>query len=380
MDFLKAAISSEVEKRKKAYKRAASSSGNTKEAAEESGSRRKHRRYVRVADLEQAAEQDVTGAKDPEPSRKDKESDSTPPPSSAKGAGTEGAKPNTGLPDDGEKASVAGDKGEEGSEGANAISNDEAVKRLRARGEPIRLFGESDKQRRMRLRQLELSEEKTDGQANEFRRVLAQVEAGAMLEDLKRQAKMDDGEEEKRRKKYALLESYDTSDISMDLLRTDMDRLSTLLYVYFKRTLYEWEDYLATRPEAERRSAEGKMAAATQRQSADYLKPFFRSLKHRKFEADVMARITEIARNTLDREYMKANDAYLQLSIGNAPWPVGVTQVGIHARAARENIFANKVAHVLNDETQRKWIQSIKRLMRFAQTKYPPEDLAKMMG
>ncbi|PIA17105.1 Prp18-domain-containing protein [Coemansia reversa NRRL 1564] len=266
------------------------------------------------------------------------------------------------------------------SQALSSISSEEVVKRLRARSEPIRLFGESDEQRRRRLRHLELSEEKTDGQQNEFRRMMAQVEAGAMLESLKRQANMDDDEEEKRREKFAMLMEYDVSDISLELLRTDMDRLHTLLYVYFKRLLYEWGDYLASRPEDERRSAEGKMAAATQRQSAEYLKPLFRSLKQRKLQADVMARITEIARSTLDREYMNANDAYLQLSVGNAPWPIGITQVGIHSRAARENISASKVAHVLNDETQRKWIQSIKRLVRFAQTKYPPADLSKLSG
>ncbi|ORX71826.1 Prp18-domain-containing protein [Linderina pennispora] len=231
-----------------------------------------------------------------------------------------------------------------------------------------------------RLRNLELHEEKLDGQGNEFRRMLAQVEEGAMMADLKRQAKMQDDEEERRRAQYAQLKEYDTDKVSLELLRTDAEQLNTLLHAYFKRTLYEWEDYLANRPEDEQRSTEGKLAAATMRQSADYLKPFFSGLKLGKLEADVVARVTEIARNMMDREYMKAQDAYLQLSIGNAPWPVGVTQVGIHARAARENISASKVAHVLNDETQRKWIQSIKRLMRFAQTKYPPDDLAKMVG
>lgn len=64
------------------------------------------------------------------------------------------------------------------------------------------------------------------------------------------------------------------------------------------------------------------------------------------------------------REYLKANDAYLKLSIGNAPWPIGVTMVGIHERSGREKIFSNNVAHVLNDETSRKYIQSLKRLVR----------------
>lgn len=59
---------------------------------------------------------------------------------------------------------------------------------------------------------------------------------------------------------------------------------------------------------------------------------------------------------TLQR-YLQANDAYLQMAIGNAPWPIGVTMVGIHARTGREKIFSKHVAHVLNDETQRKYIQ-----------------------
>ncbi|KAJ1938821.1 hypothetical protein FBU59_004323 [Linderina macrospora] len=348
MDALKAAISSETKKRKQLYDKVAAKN------AEKTGGKRK--KYVRASELvDEEYRQNGGVPTNPSPPESLQESPTEPKSASAVTTSAE-------------------------SESGKVISNEEAIKRLRARGEPIRLFGESDSERRHRLRDLELHEEKIDGQGNEFRRVLAAVEEGAMMADLKRKAKMQDDEEEKRRAKYRQLMEADTDKVSVEMLRTDPEQLNTLLYAYFKRTLYEWEDYLANRPESEQRSTEGKLAAATMRQSADYLKPFFRSLKRRKFEADVLARVTEIARNMMDREYMKAQDAYLQLSIGNAPWPVGVTQVGIHARAARENISASKVAHVLNDETQRKWIQSIKRLMRFAQTKYPPDDLAKMVG
>jgi pre-mRNA-splicing factor 18 len=61
------------------------------------------------------------------------------------------------------------------------------------------------------------------------------------------------------------------------------------------------------------------------------------------------------------REYQAANDSYLRLSIGNAAWPIGVTMVGIHERSAREKIGQDSVAHVLNDEVSRKYIQSVKR-------------------
>ncbi|KAJ1759006.1 hypothetical protein LPJ77_001998 [Coemansia sp. RSA 2523] len=346
MDLLKETINREVKKRKSQYERAANDSTKSK-----------HKKYVRVVDLENASPDASTSSLKPTASTQ----------SAAANASAKSPKiANTQCTSDVAKPLQ--------------LASSEVIKRLRARNEPTRLFGETDTARHMRLRALELSEEKHDGQQNEFHRVLAQVEAGAMLSDLKRQAQISDDTDTKRQNKLAALMEFDVSDISPSLLRTDMDRVYSLLYVYFKRLVYEWDDFLDMRSSDEQRSADGKMAAATQRQSAEYLRPLFRSLKSRTLQADVLQRITEIARHMLDREYMHANDAYLQLSIGNAPWPVGVTQVGIHSRASRETINANKVAHVLNNETQRKWIQSIKRLIRFAQTKYPPSDLAKMAG
>ena len=45
--------------------------------------------------------------------------------------------------------------------------------------------------------------------------------------------------------------------------------------------------------------------------------------------------------------------------------------VGIHPRPGREKIASKHVAHVLNDETQRKYIQAVKRLVSRAQKLYP---------
>ena len=60
---------------------------------------------------------------------------------------------------------------------------------------------------------------------------------------------------------------------------------------------------------------------------------------------------------------IQASDIYLKMAIGNAPWPIGVDQVGIHMRPSRETISMRYVAHVLNDETQRKFIQGF--LLKF---------------
>lgn len=47
---------------------------------------------------------------------------------------------------------------------------------------------------------------------------------------------------------------------------------------------------------------------------------------------------------------VQANDIYLEMAIGNAPWPIGVTMVGIHARTGREKIFAQNVARILSEK------------------------------
>jgi pre-mRNA-splicing factor 18 len=64
---------------------------------------------------------------------------------------------------------------------------------------------------------------------------------------------------------------------------------------------------------------------------------------------DVLVNLGVICQCMQEREYVKANDTYYLLSIGNAPWPIGVTMVGIHERSAREKIFSHQVARTYRD-------------------------------
>lgn len=68
------------------------------------------------------------------------------------------------------------------------VSNEEAVVRLRKKGQPIRLFGETDKERRLRLRALELIEERSEGQQNDFMRAMDGMEKGMVLHELTKAA------------------------------------------------------------------------------------------------------------------------------------------------------------------------------------------------
>lgn len=120
------------------------------------------------------------------------------------------------------------------------ISNEETIRRLRAKGQPIRLFAESDKDRRLRLRALELIEEKGNdrqGGQNDFKKALEDVEN--VERELRNKSKG---------KKKGDAEEPSTGVLDLALIKTDPDRLYPLIYYALKRTLKEWEEAMDDRP------------------------------------------------------------------------------------------------------------------------------------
>uniref|UniRef100_A0A3P9LLP0 Pre-mRNA-splicing factor 18 n=1 Tax=Oryzias latipes TaxID=8090 RepID=A0A3P9LLP0_ORYLA len=225
------------------------------------------------------------------------------------------------------------------------LSRQEVIRRLRERGEPIRLFGESDYDAFQRLRKIEiLTPEVNKGLRNDLKAAMDKIDQQYLNEIV---GGTEAGE-------------VDTQhDLKVHEENTTIEELEFLLGV--------WAKDLNSREDLVKRSVQGKLASATHSQTESYLRPLFRKLRKKNLPADIKESITDIIKFMLEREYVKANDAYLQMAIGNAPWPIGVTMVGIHARTGREKIFSKHVAHVLNDETQRKYIQGLKRLMTICQ-------------
>ena len=93
----------------------------------------------------------------------------------------------------------------------------------------------------------------------------------------------------------------------------------------------------------------------------------FTLCKRREIEESLQNHLFNIVLYCEQGEFVKAHDAYLDVAIGRAAWPIGVTMVGIHARSGRAKIESANVAHVMNSELQRKYLTSVKRLMSFAQ-------------
>jgi hypothetical protein len=131
------------------------------------------------------------------------------------------------------------------------LSNAETIRRLRAKGQPIRLFGESDKDRRLRLRALELIEEKGHervGGQNDFRKALEDVESAERLMKDRNNANSTADEGKGKKKDDSASGEGEIAVLDLALLKTDPDKLYPVIYYALKRVLKEWGESMAERP------------------------------------------------------------------------------------------------------------------------------------
>jgi len=163
------------------------------------------------------------------------------------------------------------------------------------------------------------------------------------------------------------------SEMAKGMNNGDMQLDSKVVLEFLRFVSSMWGKDLNERQLDEKTTLQGKLKSGQYEQTMAYLKPLFRKLKAVSLTRDILNALACIAGHMMDREYVKASDKYLQMAIGNAPWPIGVTNPGIHARTGREKISTALVAHVLNDETQRKYIQALKRLMTYCQKRFPAD-------
>ena len=254
------------------------------------------------------------------------------------------------------------------------LPRSEVIRKLRERGEPIVLFGESDIAACNRLRQLEISAPEVNrGFRNDFQEAMEEVDQAYLNEILA------DGQSSKDKNSNEDIDldesiTYESiQEMATTIGRGNKEHDVKVIMTLLKFLLKLWNDQVNHTSTAEKARTRSKIARATFTQTRVYLKPLLRKLKNNSIPDDILESLTDIVKDLLRRNYIKASDAYLTMAIGNAPWPIGVTMVGIHARTGREKIFSKNVAHVMNDETQRKYIQGLKRLMTKCQEFFPTD-------
>ncbi|KAL4806718.1 hypothetical protein BDV18DRAFT_138109 [Aspergillus unguis] len=238
-------------------------------------------------------------------------------------------------------------------DGEEDINDEDLTEKLRELNEPVTLFGETHRSRLRRYKQL--------------------------LETSVEVQKMSDGPIPTTLEPVPEVEMKIPKKVPKDAEARQF--LYRQLASYFNMVLFEWELALAKRDVSVKQSLQGRQAYNAMVQSRENMKPLFRKFEKSELDNSVLEHIVEITHKAQLRRYVDANDAYLRLSIGKAAWPIGVTMVGIHERSAREKLHqGDKQAHILSDESTRKYLQSIKRCLSFAQTRWPPDDQLQIMG
>jgi pre-mRNA-splicing factor 18 len=255
-----------------------------------------------------------------------------------------------GLPDLPEKSDSK--EGTPVPDGQQDIPDEELSTKLRDLNEPATLFGESHSARLLRYKRL---------RAKALAPKFSKGPIPTTLEPV----------EEKDMKVPSAIPTESA----------DLPFLYRQLASYFTLLLSEWSIALARRETSVKVTPEGKRAYSIFLSCLTDLTPLFRKFEKGDLETSILTPILEIVNAAQERRYVDANDGYLRMSIGKAAWPIGVTMVGIHERSAREKLHESDTqAHIMSDEVTRKYLQSIKRCLSFAQTRWPPEDLGQLMG
>lgn len=255
-------------------------------------------------------------------------------------------------------------------DGDPPLRTPEVMRRLRALKQPATLFGEDAWDRFHRLRDLQLAlEDHSDGQRNVYQKKMREVRAKHAEEDVYAYT----------RAKLPALANHTAEKNAAEAAKRRNEDLETTCkedYVHaaIRKFMRLWYSEIDAISKEERRTKKGRSLLVTYEQTKHWLQPLEKLLRKRKLSKTILDALQDIFDVAAQRDYMQAMSLYLErLAIGNAPWPMGATQVGIHSRAAREKIGEDKIAHVMNDEQTRKYIQAIKRLLTVAQRHFPAD-------
>jgi len=286
----------------------------------------------------------------------------------------------------------------------------EVIDRLRGMGCPITLFGETDMQRYKRLRQIE--KEAHEGKKNPDLLMLEQVHL--QQRQLQQQQDEDDDQEadkEEQAEPEVADDKSDSEDDSDDIAKkeagnvidsapskepepdappievedTVMDKCD-FIRAWARKALKAWEKELADKPDEEKAKQIVKTEIAAHRQVRRDVRPLQKRLRVYAMDDFLLDKIYTIVKFAAELEYRNASEAYLDLSIGKAAWPVGIgcggsmlmeDAIGLHDRFNRNNQVKD-IAFALNDDVTRKYVQALKRLMNVAKKYWPPEDPSKL--
>lgn len=148
------------------------------------------------------------------------------------------------------------------------------------------------------------------------------------------------------------VEENESFQIVAEDIRDNQTKVYTQMRLYLKHLLQTWTDTLQ----------DPELLLETKRS----IVPLLVRLKRQDLDPDIFASLSTTLKYLQDKNYLMSNDSYLKLSIGNACWPIGVMNVGIHARSAHSRMEQQK-SNIMSDAKTRAWLMSLKRLISFCE-------------
>ncbi|XP_054844869.1 pre-mRNA-splicing factor 18 isoform X3 [Eublepharis macularius] len=183
------------------------------------------------------------------------------------------------------------------------LSRQEVIRRLRERGEPVRLFGETDYDAFQRLRKIEiLAPEVNKGLRNDLKAALDKIDQQYLNELVGGQEQGEDDTQNdlKVHEENTTIEELEA--LGKSLGKGDDHKDMDIITKFLKFLLGVWAKELNAREDYVKRGVQGKLNSATQKQTESYLRPLFRKLRKRTIPADIKESITDIIKFMLQRE------------------------------------------------------------------------------
>lgn len=166
----------------------------------------------------------------------------------------------------------------------------EVVRRLRARGQPIRLFGETDEERAQRLHDMEVQEPDAEegGLRNDFREALDAVDQEYLDELLRKDNQQEDDAAARQEDSEDVMDESEIASrigelrgLSGGLDKMDAAESASIVLRTLKLLLRIMESDLNARTREAKLSATGKVELARYKQTRNYIRPLFKKLKTR---------------------------------------------------------------------------------------------------
>ena len=227
----------------------------------------------------------------------------------------------------------------------------EIIRRLRDRGQPATLFGEDDDDRKARLQELIAKEVVLDDMgdsgfshqkelmkkaieetlATNKQRLESGITPEQAAEDERKRVEgvIKEKEEELagKREKMGAIDVATPSDRTIPNNIVAITEARTYVLLFVECALLEWNLLLLRRTPEEKKAPSGHRETTRYEETSSYMKPLTKLLAKQTLSEALTRPFLQMSFYGLAKEYVQAMDVYQGMAVGNAQWPLGVTQV-----------------------------------------------------